>query len=105
MSPSTNPQSKAATAVARRARNFARSAAITNVFLLKQIWAWPILAAIGLAGIGYYLRGAIEGTLRDQLKGQLQTIVNADVTALKNWAVFQKAIVKENAADDDVVEA
>lgn len=104
MSPSTNPQSKTATAIARRARSFARSVANTNVLLLKQLWVWPILASIGLAAIGYYLRGAVENTLRDQLKGELQTIVDADVTALRNWAVFQKAIVRENAADDDVVE-
>lgn len=105
MSPSTNPQSKTATAVAGRARRFARSAAVTNILLLKQIWVWPILAAVALAAIGLYLRSAIEGTLRNQLQGELQTIVRADVTALRNWAVFQKAIVKENAADDDVVAA
>jgi eukaryotic-like serine/threonine-protein kinase len=105
MPPLTNGFSKSATAVTGRVRAFARSMAVTNVFLLKQLWIWPILAAVGLGAIGYFLRVAVERTLQNQLAENLQTILNADIAALNNWATFHKAIVRAVAQDDDVVEA
>ena len=33
-----------------------RSAAVTNLFLHKNLWVWPLFAAIVLATIAYWLR-------------------------------------------------
>lgn len=88
--------------VAAKARSFVQSIALTNVLLLKKVWVWPIIAAILLGTLGWFLRTAMEGTLRDEVREQLQTILNADVTALRIWLNSQEQIATAAAGDPDV---
>lgn len=95
-------ESSAGTSRAARttaARSFVRSLARTNVLLLKQIWIWPIIAAVLLGIIGLFLRNAVEKALQDDLRADLQAILDTDVTALRIWLRSQEQIASGVARD------
>ncbi len=60
----------------------------------KHIWIWPIVACILLAVLGWGINRAIESTMKEQLAGELTTILNADVAALRLWLRTQEAGVQ-----------
>lgn len=62
----------------------------THVFLRRNLWIWPIIAVIVLAGVGYLVRRAIESTMRDNLRSSLQTLLDVEVAMLQTW--FQAGI-------------
>ncbi|HEV3007057.1 MAG TPA: serine/threonine protein kinase [Pirellulales bacterium] len=74
-----------------------RSFAAASVFLQRQLWIWPLLAAVVLGVIGYALRARVEGTMRDMMAGQLQAILGADVAALEVWLESQRSNVRTAA--------
>jgi eukaryotic-like serine/threonine-protein kinase len=53
--------------------------------LRGQLWIRPIIAALILGVLGWYMNGVIEGALHKQLGNQLQTILDADVESLRIW--------------------
>ncbi|HVC95581.1 MAG TPA: protein kinase, partial [Pirellulales bacterium] len=82
---SNHHPSLAASKVARR------SITATNLFFRKQLWAWPLLAAVLLGGVGYGLRTSVERAVRASMEGQLQAILDADVAALRIWLEAQRS--------------
>jgi hypothetical protein len=81
-------KSRAASSVVNRAR---QSYMATNLFLRKQLWVWPILAAALLLSIGLWVRGAIEESQKAHLHDELKSILNADVEALDIWMQSQRS--------------
>lgn len=81
------------------ARSFVKSLARTNVLLLKQLWIWPIIAAVLLGVIGLVMRNAVEKTLQEDLQADLQAILETDVTALRVWLKSQEQIAAGVAQD------
>lgn len=75
-----------------------RSAAVTNLFLQKNLWVWPLVAAIVLATIAYWLRARVEQAVKASLADQLQVILAADVAALEQWLATQRSNVETAAA-------
>jgi hypothetical protein len=61
----------------------------------SQIWLWPLLAAGGLAVIGFWVQRTIETEMRRQSEGQLQALLDVDVDALETWL----RIMEGHAAD------
>jgi eukaryotic-like serine/threonine-protein kinase len=57
----------------------------TTVLLKRNLWAWPVLTALLLGVLGWWVNRTVEAKSREQLAAQLVTIRNADVTALKVW--------------------
>jgi eukaryotic-like serine/threonine-protein kinase len=82
-----------------KARSLARSAVARNILLLKELWVWPIVAAILLATIGWFLRRAIEDSIREEVASELQTLLEADVTAIRIWMKIQEANAVTAASD------
>src|SRR5262245_7505713 len=78
----------AASSVADRAQ---RSLIATNLFLRKQLWIWPVLAAVLLLSIGLWVRGAVEESQKNDLTDDLTSILNADVEALEIWMKSQRS--------------
>ena len=60
-----------------------RTVSRTGVFLKRQIWIWPILAVVLLSVIGFFVRRAIETTMRDGLESELQTVVDLEAAMLE----------------------
>ena len=52
-----------------------------------------------LVAIGLWTRQRVEGTTKAELASRLQTLLNADVAALRLWFSEQEADVKSFAAD------
>ncbi|MSR59598.1 MAG: serine/threonine protein kinase [Planctomycetaceae bacterium] len=83
-------------------RSAFRTLAAGRLFLKKQIWIWPIVAGVVLGLIGWLLRAEIEGKLKAELRSELQTILNADVAALKLWMRSQETIALSVVANEHV---
>jgi serine/threonine protein kinase len=65
--------------------------------LWRRIWVWPLLAALLLGGVGWWVHHAVEEAMREELAGQLTTILNADVEALAAWTADHKAFAQSLA--------
>ncbi len=63
----------------------------TGTFLRRQLWVRPLIAAVVLASVAWWVNRAVEGTMREQLSAELNTILEADVTALRVWMKEQEA--------------
>jgi hypothetical protein len=75
----------------------------TGRFIRKQLWAWPIIAAILFGGVGWWVHGTVEETLRKQMADNLQTMLKADVTALRAWMEEQSGNAQILTQAEEVV--
>jgi hypothetical protein len=74
-----------------------RSLSSAGAALGRRLWLWPVLAALVLGGVGWWVHGAVEKAMRQELAEQLTTILNADVEALRAWTRDQEAIARSLA--------
>ena len=79
------------------ASGFATSLATTSSVLKRQLWLWPLVAALVLGGLGWWVRGDVEQAMRENLANELTTILNADVQALTLWTKDQEAVARSLA--------
>lgn len=85
-------------------RSVFHTMAVSSLLLKKQLWIWPIIAAVLLGTIGWFLRGSIENSLKTDLRSELQTILAADVKALELWMRSQETTAVSVVGDARVVE-
>lgn len=81
-----------------------RSISRTGVFLKKQLWIFPLVAIVVLSGLGYFLRGAIERTMQDSIRSQLQTLLSVEASMLKSWLKGQEDSAGSHSNDQHVRE-
>src|SRR5262249_62003588 len=74
-------------------------------FRPRQLWAGPIIAAILLGGVAWWVNRSVENSMRQQMSSELTTILNADVTALRIWMKEQEVNAKLLARGDSVLPA
>ena len=79
-----------------------RSVSRTGLLLKKQLWIWPIIAVILLAGVGYGINGAIERTMKASLKSQLTTLLNVQRSMVETWLHIQESNAQSLANDPQV---
>jgi predicted Ser/Thr protein kinase len=84
--------------------SISRGASRTGVFLKKQIWVWPIIATVILAALGFGVRQAIEATIKDSLRSQMQALLEVQTATLENWFKTQSSIATSQANDQQVRE-
>jgi hypothetical protein len=63
----------------------------------RRIWFRPILAALILGAIGYWVHRSVDGAMRQDLARGLKTILDADTEALRVWTADQEAISRSIA--------
>jgi eukaryotic-like serine/threonine-protein kinase len=85
-------------------RSMAGTVARTREFLGRRLWAWPIIAVLALLTIGWAVHGAIERTMVDNLRSQLETLRNVEVEMLRNWLAEQEKNADSLAGDFEVRE-
>lgn len=73
--------------------------------LSKHLWIWPLLGAILISLAGLWTRNLVEGSVKAELVSRMQTLLSANVAALKLWISEQEADVKSLAADPRIQEA
>ncbi len=69
------------------------------MLLRRQLWIFPILAMILLVGLGYFLRHKIQSAMRENVRDQLRTLLDVEVTTLTNWLEGQTAATDAIAND------
>jgi hypothetical protein len=69
-------------------------------FLRRQLWAWPLIAAVILGTAGLLVHRSVERAMRDQREAELTTILNADVEALRVWMTEQARNAEQLAEDE-----
>jgi hypothetical protein len=87
--PSSKPSSAGISTLAR-----------SRSFLRTQYWIWPLVAAVILVFVGVFVRRQMEGAMKEQIAGNLQTILNANTEALRAWAATEKS--RAEAISEDV---
>jgi len=75
----------------------------TGRFLRRQLWAWPIIAAVVLGLAGWWVNRAVQNAMREQRRNELTTILNADVAALRAWIADQISTSDLIARDERVI--
>jgi serine/threonine protein kinase len=86
------------------ASRVSRSIHATRLFFRRQLWIWPIVAAVILGLSSYFVRGVVESEVKKNLAAELQTILNADVAALEIWLEGNKRSVTTIVSDPNVYE-
>src|SRR5262245_8991991 len=74
----------------------------TGRFLRKQLWAWPIIAAVLFGGAGWWVHHSVENAMREQRITDLNAVAEATVTALRVWMGEQRTNVELFAEDDEL---
>lgn len=72
----------------------------TGKFLRRQLWAWPIIAAVVFGGTGWWVHVAVENAMRDQRAIDLNAMVDASATAVRVWMSEQRVKVQLLAGDE-----
>jgi predicted Ser/Thr protein kinase len=85
--------------------SISRGVSRTGVFLKKQIWLWPIIATLLLAVLAFAVRHAIETTMTENLRSQLQTLLDVETAMLDNWFKTQSSNAAHVANDLHVRES
>ena len=85
--------------------NISRGVSRTGVFLKKQIWLWPIIATLLLAVLAFGVRRAIETTMTENLRSQLQTLLDVETAMVENWFKSQSSNAAHAANDLHVRES
>jgi hypothetical protein len=68
-------------------------------FLRTQYWIWPLVAAVILVFVGVFVRLKMEGAMKAEIAGNLETILNANAEALRAWAATERS--RAEAITDD----
>ena len=76
-----------------------RSVSRTGLFLKERLWIFPIAALLVLTTIGFSLRGVLEQTMRDDVRSELETVLDLEVSMLTTWFQSQEANAETTAND------
>src|SRR5947209_7667272 len=76
----------------------------TRLFLSRQLWAWPLIAALVLGGIGWWVNRSVEDAMRKRMAEELTTILKADITALRLWLKEAQADAQSLSLDPSIQE-
>src|ERR1043165_375425 len=78
------------------------AAQATKRFLRRQLWAWPIIAAVVFGGAGWWVHQSVENAMRQQRSIDLNAMVDASVSSVRVWMGEQKINVQFFAEDEQL---
>jgi eukaryotic-like serine/threonine-protein kinase len=67
--------------------------------LSKHLWAWPLLGALIFSLVGLWVRARVEETTRAEIVARLQTVLHANINALRLWFTERAFDAKSLASD------
>ncbi|QDT29042.1 Serine/threonine-protein kinase PknB [Gimesia panareensis] len=85
-------------------RSFLKSFTRTRLFSKRSMWIWPIAGTILLLVLGLMVRAIVETSSRETVADTLQTILDADVAALKIWLGREESLAEVLAEESRVRE-
>jgi tRNA A-37 threonylcarbamoyl transferase component Bud32 len=69
----------------------------------NYLWLWPLVAAVLLGCLGYYLHWALNRALHERIASALITIRDADVVALRLWLDSRRSFAEVLAREPDLL--
>jgi hypothetical protein len=72
----------------------------TGRFLRRQLWAWPIIAAVLFGGAGWWVHQSVENAMSEQRATDLNAMVEASVASVRVWMGEQRVNVQLFAEDE-----
>jgi hypothetical protein len=72
----------------------------TGRFLRRQLWAWPLIAAVLLGGVGWWIYRSVDHSMRQQRVNDLNAMVDASANAVRVWMGEQRINVELVSADE-----
>jgi hypothetical protein len=82
-----------------RPSSFARFVTRAPAVLSKRLWVWPLLGALVIGFAGFWVRSRLEETTSAELATRLETVLRADITALRLWFTEREYDAKSFASD------
>lgn len=70
--------------------------------LRRQFWIWPLIAALLLGSLGWWISRSIESAMQQQRIAELTTVLDADMAALDQWMENQCATSELVATDESL---
>jgi tRNA A-37 threonylcarbamoyl transferase component Bud32 len=67
--------------------------------LSKRLWTLPLLGAVVFALVGLWVRGRVDETTRAEIATRLQTVLHANINALRLWFTEREYDAKSLASD------
>lgn len=69
----------------------------------RWLWIWPVLGLLASAAIGVWVRNGVESTISTNLASELNSLLQANVTAMGLWLEAHVADAQAVAADPDIL--
>ena len=82
-----------------RTSALARFATQALPVLSKRLWVLPLVGALVIGLVGFWVRSRVEGTTRAELASRLRIVLDADIAALRLWFNEREYDAKSFAAD------
>lgn len=79
-----------------------RGASVYSQERFIKKWLIPLLVAVIIAIVGFFSNAAVENAIKDDLAGELQALLDADIAALQIWQEAQKKAVESIIAEPEV---
>ncbi|MBM4073227.1 MAG: hypothetical protein FJ271_30540 [Planctomycetes bacterium] len=57
----------------------------TTSLVRRSVWLWPIVAAMAIAAVAWWIRATVEQAIRRQMTDGIVATHNADIAALHAW--------------------
>ncbi|MBL9122063.1 MAG: serine/threonine protein kinase [Planctomycetaceae bacterium] len=91
-----------ASAISPSAMRRSRAVDASVLILQKQLWIWPLVAAVVLTLVAIWVRRNVERTIQANMASDLQAVLSANVTALDLWNEMQQSIGRTVAQDPEL---
>lgn len=78
-------------------KSVSRSISRTGLFLKRRLWVFPLIAVVVMAIGGFFLRRAVESTMKDSLRAHLETLLQVEVAMVETWFKNQATIAESMA--------
>ena len=85
-----------------RASTLSAALSRTPAFLRQQLWLWPLVAAAMLVFVGVWVRSRMERAMEAQITSTLETTLDANTEALREWAKATISLAEVLAANESV---
>ena len=82
-----------------RTTTFARLVMRASRVLSKRLWAVPLVGALVFGLVGLWVRSRVEETTRAEIAARLQTVLHANINALRLWFTEREYDARSLASD------
>ena len=74
-----------------------------NQLFRRWLWLWPCLGLLATAAAGWWVRSRVESVITTKLASELNSLLQANVTAMRLWLEAHVADAQAVATDPDIL--